>query len=266
MRDSCCERACGTWSEPAVERVEPTVARAKLAEASRPVLVAAARDYGSLVTYRSLSEQIQAATNIHTSQLLQNWIGPVLHAVAVQNCEGSEPLLTAFCVRADETVGPGYVDAVVEVHGLVPEDADVHAAEERFAAHRHFGAEIPADGGRPNHPAGLARKRVRAKRSEPRPSRAQCPNCFIELPVTGVCDQCDDGGSSESGRAVPWSVDDLVRPEGLDGHRVVRWGSRPSLANPDVNAATNEHPSALIKTMTSGDVGVFPAAVDPLGI
>lgn len=26
----------------------------------------------------------------------------------------------------------------------------------------------------------------------PRKAKAVCPRCFLELPATGVCDQCDD--------------------------------------------------------------------------
>ncbi len=183
-------RRKGTWREPGGEKIKGTVAWAAWADAARPILIVAARDYGSFITYKELSERVQSDTQIFTTQRMDYWIGKVLGAVASESSTLGEPLLSAFCLHADETVGPGYAGAVLDAYGFVPEDADVHAAEERLAAHRHFAAELPPDGGQARLPPGIARKRARAKQSEPRPSRAQCPNCFIELPITGVCDQC----------------------------------------------------------------------------
>jgi hypothetical protein len=120
------------------------------------------------------------------------WISNVLSAVAADCHERGEPLLTAFCINADETIGAAYATAVLDAYGEKPEDPDAHAADERLKAHRYFGAEMPADGGYPRLPAAVARRRARAAAQVERPTRAMCPNCFIEMPVDGRCGFCDE--------------------------------------------------------------------------
>jgi hypothetical protein len=148
--------------------------------------------YHSTITYAELAETVQVRTGIRTGQLMWYWIGGVLGAVADECCRRGEPILSSLCVRSDGTVGDGYVKAVVAAYGgEVPQDADRHAAEERLACYRCFGATLPANGGQPALTAQVRAKRERAARSrrvdEDRP---MCPNCFIMLPKAGVCGNC----------------------------------------------------------------------------
>jgi hypothetical protein len=105
--------------------------------------------------------------------------------------DGGEPLLTSLVVRADGTIGDGYAIPAVEREGKVPDDLEQHAANERLRCYRHFGAPMPPDGGRPQLTRQVAERREYARRQAPRTPRPMCPNCFIELPLSGVCGMCE---------------------------------------------------------------------------
>ncbi len=100
-------------------------------------------------------------------------------------------MLSALCVTQDGAVGGGYVGAVRSVYGVEPEQADDHAAAQRFQCYRFFGAVLPADGGRPAVTAQVQARRdkQRSTRNATR-RRLKCPSCFIEMPVSGSCAFC----------------------------------------------------------------------------
>ena len=149
-----------------------------------------ASTYGAYITYADLAEAVQESSGIRTGSAFRNWIGKVLGSVARHPDRPDEPMLTSLVVHADGTIGPGYVEPVAERDGVVPEDLDLHAAAERLACYRYFGAEIPPDGGRPLLTRQLAERR-RARSSTKALKRAVCPTCFIQLPASGLCDGCD---------------------------------------------------------------------------
>ena len=162
---------------------------------ARPALERTAGKYQATITYAELAEEVQSGSGIRTRKLLQNWIKDVLGTVAKTCHENGEPLLAALCVRADGSVGPGYAKSVVEIFGgEPPEDPDMHAAEERLKCYRHFGAELPADGGTATltPQVAAARRRIRVvKRPSPaETSRPTCPTCHLMLPISGQCDNC----------------------------------------------------------------------------
>jgi hypothetical protein len=161
--------------------------------AARPALERTARKYRALITYKELAEEVQSVSGIRTKSLMTNWIGDVLGAVS-RGCHAiGEPLLSSLCVRADGTVGPGYAIAVVEnFGGEPPEDLDMHAANERLSCYRHFGAELPSDGGTPalTPQVAAARTRVRRQTSPAEAWRPFCPTCHLMLPMSGQCDYC----------------------------------------------------------------------------
>jgi len=167
-------------------------AGAAWAEAGREVLLEAARRYHQVVTYKELAQQVQARTQISTTRLPHYWIGDVLKRIT-DECESrDEPLLSALAVKADGTVGDGYAAAVTAARGKAPADGDDHAAAERLACHRHFDAEgLPANGGVAALTPALANRRAREKkvRLEERPVPI-CPTCSMQIPATGVCDNC----------------------------------------------------------------------------
>ena len=163
------------------------------ANAARPVLERVARTYNQYIVYQDLAEAVQEESGITTGVPFRHWIGSVLFAVARQRRAKDEPMLTSLCVHADGTVGSGYGEAVLEREGMVPADLDLHAASERLACYRYFGAALPADGGTPTLTRQLRAKRSSTRvKSVERAPRRQCPNCFIEVSASGVCGICGE--------------------------------------------------------------------------
>lgn len=161
------------------------------AAAGRPVLEAVARSYGSYATYQQIAEAVQHEASITTAVPFRHWIGQVLGAIAAeQRSRSDEPFLTALVVRADGTIGDGYAIPVEDRDDVVPADLEMHAAEERLRCYRHFGAEIPPEGGRATLTREVATRRSNARRNSPPRARPVCPNCFLQLPSTGICDNC----------------------------------------------------------------------------
>ncbi|HZJ05769.1 MAG TPA: hypothetical protein VFD59_09895 [Nocardioidaceae bacterium] len=157
------------------------------------MLLAAAGRYHGVVTYKELAAQVQHRTGIRTKQLMHYWIGDVLGRVSADCSRRGEPLLSSLCVNAGGSVGDGYAVAVHATSGVTPGDPDDHAAHERLACYRHFGAaDLPSDGGVPALTPKLAATRGRARQAKAidRPI-AMCPTCHMQLPATGVCDHCD---------------------------------------------------------------------------
>lgn len=158
---------------------------------AREHLIQVARQYNAMTTYAELAEDVQVRSGIRTKMLPWHWIGRVLGDVARDCHARGEPLLSSLCVHADGTVGEGYVIATEENYGLTPADPDAHAAQERLDCYRFFGATLPADGGRPQLPRQVARRRARERReTRPEVRRALCPRCFIEVPPSGECGFC----------------------------------------------------------------------------
>lgn len=178
----------GTWRRSDGEAVEWPKAVTEWSTAAVPVLKGVASRYNRTITYVDFAAALQDATGIETRSLLHNWIGDVLRAVA-RTQPPSEPMLTALVIRADGTIGSGYADPIADRSGMVPDDLDWHAAEQRLACYRYFGAELPADGGRPSLTPQVANKRYRERSKAP--VRAVCPSCGLRLPASGRCDQCD---------------------------------------------------------------------------
>lgn len=163
------------------------------AEATRPILESLAQQYDATMTYSALADQVQVATGIRTTQLFRYWIGEVLFHVAKGCAQRAGPLLTSLVIRADGTIGDGYAKALQIMGQPVPDDIELAAAEERLRCYLHFGAALPADGGRPRLPDQVRKARARRLRSgRAIHSREQvCPTCHLKRPATGVCDTCD---------------------------------------------------------------------------
>ena len=178
------------------------------------MLLEAAGRYRALVTYMQLSAAVQEATGITTSLPPARWIGDVLARVTADCHSRDEPLLSSLCVSAQGSVGEGYADAVEEARGTRPEDPDEHAAHERLTCYRHWrAAGLPSDGGTPLRTAhfktvrkaaprkpasrpttprkSAARKTTPAVQAPPPKPLALCPNCFTQVPASGICDYCD---------------------------------------------------------------------------
>jgi hypothetical protein len=157
------------------------------------VLCDVARTYHAVLTYGELAEEIQKVSGVRTSVPFRHWIGQVLLRVVHRAHRRGDPPLTALVVHStDGKVGEGY-KAVLEAAGEPPVEDDLerehHAASARLDCYRSFGAVLPPDGGAPalapRLQATIARRRTQGGASPP-----SCPNCFIQLPATGICDSC----------------------------------------------------------------------------
>jgi hypothetical protein len=166
--------------------VEWSDAIAQWAQVGRPVLERVAQTYGSYVTYQEMAELVQEAAGITTGVPFRHWIGAVLGELSRLE-QPDEPLLTSLVVRADGTIGEGYIIPIRERGEAEPADLELHAATERLRCYRHYGAELPPDGGRPALTKAVAAKRARARPTTVRPV---CPTCHLQLPVSGVCGTC----------------------------------------------------------------------------
>jgi hypothetical protein len=161
------------------------------ATAGRPVLEQVARTFGAYRTYQQLADDVQTTSGITTGVPFRHWIGQVLFAIASeQRSRPGEPFLTALVVHADGTIGDGYATPLLQRDGFVPDDLEMQAAEERLRCYRYFGAELPPDGGRPTLTREVAARRSTSGRRRQQQPRAVCPTCFVQLPLTGVCDSC----------------------------------------------------------------------------
>lgn len=184
----------GYWRVSDDTPVTAAEAREAWASEAYPLLVGVAHTYHAVIPYKELAEKIQESTGIRTRALLHNWIGPVLGGVVREAHRRGDPPLTALVVHTDDgMVGEGYKE-VLKVAGEPPVDdvleRELHAARARLACYRRFGATLPPDGGlpalAPQHQAAIERRRARSEK----PPQI-CPQCFMELPSTGVCDSCD---------------------------------------------------------------------------
>ncbi|MCD4526794.1 hypothetical protein [Nocardioides sp. cx-173] len=179
----------GEWRDAADLALDES--RDAWAEAAHATLLEVAGEYHRVLTTKELAVQVQNRTGIRTQQQTHYWLGDVLTRVAARCAREDEPMLTAFCVNADGSVGASYAPAVLAATGTAPEDADEHAAQQRLLAHQRYGADLPAGGG----VAALTPK-LAAARGRERKIRYQereiptCPNCYMQLPATGVCDNC----------------------------------------------------------------------------
>jgi len=126
--------------------------------AAREALLETAAQYHAVLTYPELGERVQASTGVRTSKSVFQWVDDVLTRVAAECAARDEPLLSALCVRADGSVGPGYARAVVAATGRRPTSPDEHAARERLRCHQQFGAELPPGGGEAVKPNTMLRR------------------------------------------------------------------------------------------------------------
>jgi hypothetical protein len=182
-----------TYREIDSSPIEIEQAKEQWARAARPELERVARAYGDVVTYSELAEAVQLSAGVRTRKQTHHWIDDVLGRVSADCHRRDEPLLSALCVQKDGTIGDGYGSALAGIcGGDPPPDLDQQAAEERLRCYQHFGAVMPADGGRAQlTPQVTARRRKAAKQAREDAPKKTCPTCNIVLPAMGHCYYCD---------------------------------------------------------------------------
>lgn len=203
------------WIE--ARTLDPESTRATWAMAARHVLADVAADYHAVISVADLGAAVQQRTRIRTRQSPTLWLGDVLYRVAQDCHRRREPLLGSLCVGADGRMSDWYADTVATVRGDDVSDPEQHAAQERLECYRRHGADLPPGGGEPALPprreartraprapraaggsgtgasrtsAAATPRRTTTRKPEPAPP-AVCSRCFMALPATGLCDNCD---------------------------------------------------------------------------
>jgi hypothetical protein len=176
--------------------VTPKVAQPYWAKHAYEVLVETAGRYSAVITYSELAEEVQRRSSLHTKSPMRNWIGGLLVDLTKVNKVRDEPPLTSLVVHKDDgKVGPGY-DEVLRAYGHTPVhdelERETHAAASRLECYRHWGADVPADA-TPTLSTRMREVRERRPRAAAPAERrgAVCPTCFMEMPVSGVCANCE---------------------------------------------------------------------------
>ena len=160
------------------------------------ILTRVAGTYRGLIESSALASELQETTGFHTRAQVRTWIAPVLATVARECQDSGEPPLTSLVVlKASGMVGPMY-DAAMRLSGDAPPETDLerekHAAAARHECYLWAGADMPADGG-----SAALSERYAASESRARKARLAeavpnvCPSCFMAIPPTGICDNCD---------------------------------------------------------------------------
>ncbi|HIZ36558.1 MAG TPA: hypothetical protein H9815_12335 [Candidatus Ruania gallistercoris] len=164
------------------------------AEEAVAVLTEVASHYQGVITYAELAEEVQTRTRLRTGSPLRNWIGGVLATVVARcHAEGLPPLTSLV------------------VHGRGKEGGtEDSTAAARFTCYRRFADDIPAevlaavvaaeqaeaeaaaDAARERRSRPATRSAQPRERRRPVPEEAPkvCPSCFMQLPASGICDDC----------------------------------------------------------------------------
>ncbi|MBS44828.1 MAG: hypothetical protein CMH83_17010 [Nocardioides sp.] len=219
LREYAQERK-GFWHEPGGQRTSEAIALDSWARAAQDLLVEVAGRYHATIAEHELAERLQDVSGIRTTRPFVKWMAKVLVPLsAVLHREGSPPL-TTLVVDGRGWVGETYQLTLVASDRPVPGDSrarEQQAARDRLECYRWAGS-APEDGGQPAPVAISAGGSPRARSTTPRttsgttrrtssagpakpaaPKRvaasdrpvAVCPTCFMALPATGVCDNCD---------------------------------------------------------------------------
>lgn len=140
------------------------------------ILTEVATRYGRSIEYADLGSEIQRRSGILTDMALDTWLDDVLREVARRCTESGKPALSLLVDGADSRVDPAARASIYEAYGAkLPKGRSPRPA--RTTRSRSSSADV-----------GERTKRA-AKPVERR--RPVCPTCFVELPSTGVCDNCD---------------------------------------------------------------------------
>ncbi|MDO9456761.1 hypothetical protein [Nocardioides sp.] len=208
----------GFWHAPDGPMTTEAIALENWARAAHDVLEETATSYHGVIRESELAERLQDDTGIRTTRPPDRWLPKVLQPLAHLHFRDGYPPLTALVVDGHGWVGERYDDVLranEENPISDPAARERHASRSRLACYQWAGS-APEDGGLPAEVLSTTRSRAprsttaagarapkapRAPR-EPKvtaPKRVAasdrpitvCPNCFMAIPATGLCDNCD---------------------------------------------------------------------------
>lgn len=181
----------GFWREPEGTPTSEANALSAWVPEAHELLAETAMSYHAHLDVAEFGRRLQERSHVHTTRPPERWLEKVLAPVAALCEHAGEPPLTSLVV-AD------------------PKRDDITAARLRLECYRWAGS-APEDGGLPS-PLAPTRTRAasrpsrvpgapRTERTPPPPRTprvaasdkpvAVCPTCFMALPATGRCDNCD---------------------------------------------------------------------------
>ena len=209
----------GFWHEPDGRPTTEAIALEDWARAAHDVLEETASTYHGVVREADLAERCRP-TGIRTTRPPRRWLPKLLQPLAHLHHRDGYPPLTALVVDGHGWVGERYDDVLRAIEELPITDAARPRAARRprpagvlpvgrlgargrrrarRGAAPSTRSRAPAlDHGR-RHPGAQAPRVPRASPRSPRPKRVAasdrpvtvCPTCFMAIPATGLCDNCD---------------------------------------------------------------------------
>ena len=207
----------GFWYEPEGTGTSEAIALEAWARTAHDILEETAGTYHGTVTEGALAHRLLTETGIATSRPHPRWLPKLLQPLAALHHRDDYPPLTALVVDGRGWVGERYDDVLraAEQHPISdPTARERHASRARLECYQWAGA-APEDGGHPEI-VEMKAPRARAPRaatsasaprtprtpSEPKVSAPKrvavtdrpvnvCPRCFMAIPATGLCDNCD---------------------------------------------------------------------------
>lgn len=210
----------GFWYEPEGTGTSEAIALETWARATHEILEEVASQYHATITEGALAHRLLTETGIATSRPHPRWLSKLLQPLAALHHRDAYPPLTALVVDGRGWVGERYDDVLRAADDLPltdPTARERHAARARLECYRWAGS-APEDGGHPEI-VEMKPSRARAPRAaaaggaaraststraprEPKPVVPKkvapvdrpvnvCPRCFMAIPATGLCDNCD---------------------------------------------------------------------------
>lgn len=183
----------GFWREPGGEPTSEVHALEAWVPAAHELLCEVAESYHAHLDLEEFAEKVQVRSLVRTSRAADRWVEKVLAPVAAWSQRQGEPSLVSLVVADPRADG-------------------IEIARRRLACYVWAGS-APADGGVPaplaptrgSRSRSASTTRVSASTRAPRESRPApkprvaasdrpvtvCPTCFMAVPATGVCDNCD---------------------------------------------------------------------------
>lgn len=183
----------GTWQEPHREVQFPHREALELwTAAAVPILEDVAREYRGYITYKEFAAKLSESTQVYTNQQLNFWVGKVLAEVIDICHKRGLPELTSLVVNSGSgMVGTGF-NTVLERSGrdtiYDPYALEMAAAGDRLRCYLAYCPNLPDDP-KPQLTREYGDRVKRQSRSET-PAPAVCRIHDIQLPKSGICDDC----------------------------------------------------------------------------
>ncbi len=212
----------GFWHEASGTATSEAIALETWARAAHPILEETAASYHAVAREGAFAERLQQETGIRTTRAPDKWLAKLLVPLATLHAREGYPVLTALVVDAQGRVGERFEELLRAAEE--PPAGDASTRESRAATARlgcyQWAGSAPDDGGvpdtvyrttraarTPRASSGGGSASTRAPRApraprEPKPAAPKrvaasdrpvnvCPTCFMAIPATGLCDNCD---------------------------------------------------------------------------